>query len=264
MTPRRSATGRAIIALAVVVIVVIAAAFLSLSQGPSTSSTQSASSSTNTTGQSSTSLSSVGQSSVSSGSQSSAVSTSISTPAECSGAQPPTAFPTVFAGGSSPAIICVQFYYFNSTGSLTLNLTNGLSILAAVPGKSFDGGSNFTVTSSQAQLVLGGPGNESEGAVVAFAVTAKPGASGTYELSLLRGGSNEYVLGSQEPETCGSYGQLVAGGGQPNYVYQFGGCLTYATVNTSYSPSYTLAGVPYPLLPGDIFFRMVGVANSTG
>jgi len=257
------AAGRAIIALVVVVIVVAAAAFVSLSRRPSTSSTQSSSFSTSTTGQSSTSLSSVGQSSVSSRSQSSVVSTSITIPAECSGTQPPIAFPTLFAGASSPAIICVQLYYFNSTGSLTLNLTNGLSIRAAVP-TSFDGASNFTVTASQAQLVLGGSGNESEGAVVAFSVTAKPGASGTYELGFFHDGSNEYVLGIQEPETCGAYGQLVAGDGRPNYVYQSGGCLTYATVNTSYSPSYTLAGVPYPLLPGDIYFRMVGVTNSTG
>lgn len=270
----RKGTSTGTIAAAIVAVLVVssvAAALVYTNHGssegsalPSTSSLSSASSAANTTASSASSS----QSSTTSAT-SAAVSTDAALLAQCPGSQPSSSqndeqpFGTVVTGTSSPAIICVQFYYYNSTGPLTLDLTNGLSIRAGTLPP-FDGASNFTVTASQDQLVIGGPTDSNEGTVVAFGVTAQLGASGTYQLGLFSNGSNEYNLGSQSPDTCGSYGQLVAGDGQPDYVYQYGHCLTYATVNTTYSPSYTLPGVPYPLLPGDIYFRVVGVTNSTG
>jgi hypothetical protein len=114
-------------------------------------------------------------------------SASTAVPSQCSGTRPPSSgsyeFPigTVFAGTRSPAIICLQLYYFAASPE-TFNVTGALSIKAqqsAQGGRQFNGEANFTVVASQAQVVLGGPANENEGTVVAYAVTAKPGASGT-------------------------------------------------------------------------------------
>ena len=176
-------------------------------------------------------------------------------------------------------MLCIQLYYYNSATPLTLNLTNALSIQAlqyiyngsvGYP-RSFNGASNFSITTSQDLLVIGGPSNENEGTIVAYAVTAKAGASGTYQLGFLTSSSlNTWMLGAQEPEQCGYYGQLVAGSGQPNYV-QATGCITYSTTYassstgaTSSSSHLTVPGIPYPLISGDIYFRVVGVTNSTG
>ena len=198
--------------------------------------------------------------------------------AECPSAQTPTPeFGTVTVGSSSPAIICVQFYYYPSDSftQLTLNLTDPFSISAptVVPSGSLentpwvDWGSNFTVTASQSQLVLGGRRIVNEGATVAFAVTAKPGTSGTFFLGFL---PSAIVLGSYEPQNCNYYGLLVAGSGLPK-LGDTPLCITYAmtslsasTGTTGSSSIFTLPGIPYPLLSGDVYFRIVGVTNSTG
>ena len=275
--PRRAAAGTAVIAVLVVVVIAVATvAFLYLSQRPNASLSQASSTSTSTTTPSSTSLTGVGQSSTSSESQSGTVTTSTTTPAECSGTQAPgpqnyeQPFGTLVTGTIAPAIICFQLFYFNSTGSLTINLTNGLSIRA---GRStpFNGASNFTVAASQDQLVIGGPTDNNEGAIVAYTVTAKQGASGTYQLDFLPpGGLNRFLLGNQEPLGCPYYGLLVAGDGKPNYVLP-SSCLTISTTYFSSSTAtagatsyHTLAGVPYALIDGDIYFRALGMTNSTG
>jgi hypothetical protein len=202
--------------------------------------------------------------------------------AECTRAQAPTAvgftFGELSAGTKSPAIICIQFYYFNSTAPLTIDFDQVLSIQAlqyiqngttSYP-RSFDGGSNFTIATSQAMLSMGGPDNENEGAVVAFALTAKAGASGTYRLNLLSYpglGGSVWMLNPQEPVRCGYYGELVAGNGQPDYtgVGGFSGCITYTTygTTTTTSSSPLIPGVQYPVLTGYVYFRAVGVINST-
>ncbi len=186
-------------------------------------------------------------------------------------------------------MLCVQLYYYSAT-PLTLNLTGLLSIQAlqyvyngsvGTP-RSFSGGPNFTVSVSQSQLVIGGPTNENEGTVVAYNLTAKAGASGTYQLGYFLSSSlNSWMLGPQEPEQCGYYGQLVAGSGQPNYA-QPTGCITYtyttttclcptapaacpcASETTASSSSPSIPGIPYPLITGEVYFRIVGVINSTG
>jgi hypothetical protein len=185
--------------------------------------------------------------------------------AECHGGQNSgSGFGTVVAGTASPAVICVQLYYYNLVTPMALNLTHALTIQAVqqdVPDGTFDGGSNFTITTSQPQLVMGGPTNESEGTTVAFTVTARAEASGTYELGLFTSsGLSAYMLGAQEPESCGYYGELVAGDGQPNYAQLNVGCITY---DTSSAGLITVPGIPYPVSPG-IYFRIVSVTNSTG
>ena len=129
-----------------------------------------------------------------------------------------------------------------------------------------------TIAASQAQLTLGGPNSENEGTIVAYTITAKPGASGTYQLGFLVSLST-YLL-SQEPESCGDYGQLTAGNGMPNYAQPAVTCITYNIYNSSScgadadtsctsDNSFTVSGVTYPLLSGDVYFKVVGVTNST-
>jgi hypothetical protein len=181
----------------------------------------------------------------------------------------------VVSAGTTSAIVCIQLYYYNSSTALTLNLTKALSIEAlyyvrngslGIP-VSFSGTSNFTISPSQSQLVIGGPTDENEGSVVAFAITANTGASGTYELGI--SGGYAWMLGSSEPLQCGYYGELVAGNGQPNYVSPTG-CITYSTTSmsgtetTSSSSNYhTIPGIPYALLSGNLYFKVIGVMNPT-
>lgn len=183
-----------------------------------------------------------------------------SLPAGCVTSQQVNApwFGTLVTNSNSPAVICVQLYEFNSTSPITLNTTRLISIQGSQPiqggRESVNGAGNFSVVASQRQVVLGGPTNEGEGTVVAYAITAKPGASGTYSISL--GG---FELGS-EPESCGSNGELIAGNGQPNYAL-IGGCITYST--TSAQGSFTIPGVGYNILSNNIYFRIISVTNST-
>lgn len=166
---------------------------------------------------------------------------------------------------SSPAIVCIQLYYYGNV-TQTLNTTELLSIGI----RSIDGSSNFTVTPSQEQVTLGGPTNESEGTVIAYSITAKPGASGTYWLGVLTGTRGAFMLGSQ-PETCGAYGLLVAGTGEPDYSalmtplcvgYPLPAATGMCTLAVVGCPAATIQGVKYPLLAGLTYFHLVGATSS--
>ena len=202
----------------------------------------------------------------------------VAMPAVCPAIQSYTGGFQITSGTSSPAVVCLQLYYY-SQNTLTLNLSNTLAIQAiyyiqngsiGIP-RSFSGSPNFTVTSSQNQIVLGGANNENEGSFVAFSILSNAGASGTYEVGIFgSSGLDHWMLGS-EPEQCGYYGQLIAGNGQPNYAQPaFNGCITYTvtsgssteTTSTS-STNNTLPAFPYQLLNGNLYFRIVGVTNST-
>ena len=207
-------------------------------------------------------------------------SNTITMPAVCPAVQSFNTF-EVTAGNSSPAVICLQLYYY-SQNAITLNLSNTLTIHAiyyiqngsmGIP-VSFSGSANFTVTPSQSQIVLGGPNNENEGSIVAFSILANAGASGTYEVGIFRSyGTSAYELASQ-PNSCGYYGELIAGSGQPNYAQPFfNGCLTY-TVTTitsgntteatsTSSTSHSVSGIQYQLLNSYLYFGIIGVTNST-
>jgi len=170
-------------------------------------------------------------------------------------------FGTLVAKNNSPAVICVQLYDFNSTSLVTVNTTNLITIQGSqpIPGnpngrESVNGAGNFTIVASQSQVVLGGPTNAGEGTLVALSITAKPDASGTYSIAI--GG---FELGD-EPDSCASNGELVAGNGQPNYAL-IGGCITYST--TTAQQSFTIPGVGYNVLSNRLYFRIVSLTNST-
>ena len=156
----------------------------------------------------------------------------------CSQARSPAGFLEVNASMNPTGLICLQIYYYNSTTSMILNTSQALSIWASKPvGNGSDisqrplsGASNFTVTASPSRLTVGGPDNENEGAVIAYAITAKPGASGTYWLGVLKSNSqSSYMINSGFPLSCGYDGELVAGNGQPDYAQFRGGCITFIT-----------------------------------
>jgi len=154
---------------------------------------------------------------------------------------------------------------------LTLDLNQTLSIYdypicnAAGACTEPSAASNFTIGTSQNELVVGGPSNENEGALVAYSLTAKPGVDGTYELSMV--GPDPYMLQPQEPVQCGYYGQVFAGAGQPDRGVA-SMCITYSITNasgasTSTTQSPTISGIQYPILTGHLYFQVAGVTNST-
>jgi hypothetical protein len=161
-------------------------------------------------------------------------------------------FGRVAAGTSSPAVLCIQVYEFN-TSPVVLNTTSLLEITGVSPangygGRTFDGGANFTVTASVNQLLLGGPADANEGTIVALGITAMPGASGTYWLSL-RG----YQLGD-EPLECGPNGDLVAGTGQPDYAPPGTEVCTTIIGGT---PQFPVPGMGYTVPGGVILYRVI-------
>ncbi|HXW95842.1 MAG TPA: hypothetical protein VEJ19_09075 [Nitrososphaerales archaeon] len=181
---------------------------------------------------------------------------------QCSHAETPTSFALGFglinSGTTIPAVICVQYYYFSAVPT---TLATSMIIKAVQTNRSFSGDSNFTLIASANHLLFGGPQDADEGAVVAYAVTAKPGASGTYEVAF----SGDYMLSPSEPEECYYYATLVAGNWSPLYATtNFDPCITYAFTGTTPGNLPSIPGVEYPILTDTLYFRIVGVINSTG
>lgn len=191
---------------------------------------------------------------------------------------------SVVAGTISPAILCFQLYYFSVTPE-TFNLTAGetsagLSIWS-VTGPYNSGvptvraaDSNFTVSSSQGDVMMGGPANLGEGTVVAYSILANPGVTGAFWLgfgSTVTPPNLPMLMQSQTAEQCPWYGQVVAGNVSPISDVPNGGCGDLSTwsgyctsnANSSSSQCSTIPGVPYPLIHGRLFFRVVSVTNST-
>ncbi len=107
------------------------------------------------------------------------------------------------------------------------------------------------------KVILGGPTNANEGILVAYTITAKPGASGAYFM-----GMPGWELGSQ-PESCtGGTGRLVAGNGQPNYVHP-GSCISYSQPPVGSAQLFFIPGVSYSLYSDKLYYKIVGVTNST-
>ena len=166
-------------------------------------------------------------------------------------------FGTLVAGAASPAIMCVQVYRFNSTSPFVVNATSLLEIWGVRSGAQLvDAAANFTITASVDKLTLGGPTNANEGAVVAFAITANAGASGTYQL-----GVQGFHLESQ-PTMCGPNGDLVAGSGQPSYSPSGGEqlCIIW---NTSAGVSFSIPGISYAVPANVLCYRIISLTNST-
>jgi len=170
---------------------------------------------------------------------------------------------TLVAGTTSQAIICVQVYWFNSTTPLVLNVTSLLQIegcegCGTTPGEGEqlpDAGANFTIAASVDQLTLGGPVSAGEGTVLAYSITAKPGASGTYWLAV-----QGAQLAKDELYEGGPNGNLVAGNGQPSYVPPGGEIMP---IIISGGTSFTVPGVGYTVPAGILCYRIISLTNST-
>jgi hypothetical protein len=164
---------------------------------------------------------------------------------------------TLVAGTSSPAIICVQVYWFNSTTPIVLNATS----LLEIEGNPANPAANFTVAASTDQLTVGGLANAGEGTVLAYSITAKAGASGTYWLRV--GGSTwsqGVQLGSLELQECGYNYGLVAGNGQPNYT---AGMTSLCIAIISGGQQFGIPGVSYTVPAGYLCYRIISLSNST-
>ncbi|MGH9918807.1 MAG: hypothetical protein ACRD6W_08075 [Nitrososphaerales archaeon] len=182
-------------------------------------------------------------------------------------------FGTLNVGASSPAIICLQLYEFDANSSFVVNATRLINIegVNLETGQTFHGFSNFTITASSGSIDLGGPTNANEGIVVALAITAKPGASGTYWWFVTQGQNppetavptdlgyqQALYLSDQGGADGGPYGLLVAGTGQPEYASGdfFGGYL-------GCTAGFHIQGVSYNICPDNLYFRIIGATNST-
>jgi hypothetical protein len=166
---------------------------------------------------------------------------------------------TVVVGASSPAIVCLQLYDFNLTSPIVLNTTSLLSIpLRLPPAKA--GGGNFTIATSQDELTMGGPSDLNEGTIVAYSITANPGASGTYFLwaNGFNVSGDSYGDGPQVP--C-PIGVVIAGTGTPSYLTTTEGC-GYA--GGSPIEPFSIPGFNYTQLQSNqLYFKIVDSLNST-
>jgi len=182
-----------------------------------------------------------------------------------------TDYPELAVSGSSTALLCVRVYYFNSTNAIDYNFTKSLGIAGfKYPPNAqpigFGGEANFTVTPTQDEITLGGPSNENEGAVIGWAISAQPGASGSYELDF--GAQVIDLFGPHDALDCGSYGTLAAGNGEPSYLLQgFVGCISYG--NGGNSANQTNWPVQFgdsieneTLNSGEVYFVLAAWTNS--
>jgi hypothetical protein len=169
-------------------------------------------------------------------------------------------------GTSPPAILCLQLYDINSTSPIVVDTASLVSVQGSEQG--FVGGGNFTVIASQDQLTLGGPSNLNEGTIVAYAITARPGANGTYSLQI----GGWHLIGIDE-ELCPFYGQVIAGTGQPNYFRGLdGGGSPCTVINTLPNGSVKLSPAEESEIPGvangyvmnsTLYFKAIDVVDST-
>lgn len=192
-------------------------------------------------------------------------------PTTCSNTQNPSGFLELNASASQGTTICLQVYYYNSTASLTLNVGEGLLIwgtptLSNGDIVSFSGASNFTIATSQNQLLIGGPNNENEGAIIVYTITANTGVSGSYFLGFIKSSApSSYMISSGIPVSCGQYAELIAGNGQPDYAQPATTCITFtsATATTGGSSAHTIPGASFPLPDGNLYFVIAGASDST-
>ena len=176
---------------------------------------------------------------------------------------PSTGITTPWSGtldaGTNPAVtICFQVYEFNSTAPIVLNTTKLLWIFgfpAPNEGAEFSGVRNFSVSASVAQLSLGGPSNLNEGTTIAYALSAKPGASGTYFMAL-----QGWLLGPEPMACTGGAGQLIAGNGRPAYAIP-GSCMLPGDLTSA--NGFAILGVDYRVISDNLYYRIVGASNST-
>lgn len=178
-------------------------------------------------------------------------------PSECIGGNP------VFKMGENLIVngtgfLCVRYFYYGSQRE-SINPIDQLTITGASNETTFDGSSNFQITTSQTNMTLGGQENLNEGDLIIYSITAKPSASGTYVLSL------GWLLPALEqclPEIL-----LISGNGLPDYssYASMGGCITitYASPYGQSQTNATTTSLPYPYPPNYLFAQIVSITNAT-
>ncbi|MGH2639254.1 MAG: hypothetical protein ACRDF4_08260, partial [Rhabdochlamydiaceae bacterium] len=170
---------------------------------------------------------------------------------------------TLRVDSSSPGYLCVRFYYYGKE-PMTINTTSQLQIKGmennqtAFQGqgnRAFDGSSNFTITSTPANVTIGGPSNVGEGTLVVYGIVGKLGMNGTYALDLGWIGP--------EIQNCGVEFNLVSGNGIPDYTFE-NGCIAMSTSSStggvSGNSNTTTDMNPYP--SGLVVVVPAGATNS--
>jgi hypothetical protein len=171
-----------------------------------------------------------------------------STPCARSFKSEPLAF-RLEVNSESAALLCVAYYYYNTSVSMNLIPSSQLRIFgwpihATGTYSPFDASSNFTIISSASSIDLGGPTALNEGAEVTYRIQAKAGVNGIFEVNVAN------IL----PGGIGCEGDflLQAGTGVPSYAAP-GLCYL-----TQYNPTSNS-----PIPQGYLFVAFIGATNST-
>jgi len=157
---------------------------------------------------------------------------------------------TLKANSDRPSLVCVAYFFYNSTAPFKIRTTNLIGVFGwplhpTGPFTTFNATSNFTISASPAHLVLGGPTRMNEGVEVTYQIQAEPGVNGTFEAGV------SGTLIPQE-EGCSSDFLLSAGTGSPSYA----GPDMCFLLPPGPSPSQ-------PLPSGYLFTYLIGATNST-
>jgi|SRR5579862_9839792 len=154
---------------------------------------------------------------------------------------------------NSTGYLCVRYYYFNSSASMSINTSSvfgiaGYRTFNSTYSNGFDASPNFTITASPEELTLGGPQNLSEGSFVLYTIHAKPNSSGTYDYGF-QATIYPGFLG------CNGFSEIIAGSGSPDYNLGFGSC---TAASTDFYPLNSSGFVN-----GFLTVEVVGITNST-
>jgi hypothetical protein len=153
---------------------------------------------------------------------------------------------------NSTGFICVKYYFYNASSTMTINTSSllGINSYSAEINSTmvnYDFGLNFSVASYPSELTLGGPQNLNEGAQVVYVIHANSNSNGTYSLGLLATLYPSFLL-------CNGFMEVVVGNGSPDYLGQ--GSCTAALTN-----SYPLNSEGF--VNNFLTAEVIGITNSS-
>jgi hypothetical protein len=168
------------------------------------------------------------------------------------GTAPPDV-PSIYIKQGATAYLCVRYYYYNSTSTMSLNASSmfgiaGYRTFNSSYSNGFDASPNFTISVSPEELILGGSQNLNEGAFVLYSIHANSNSSGTYNY-----GFQTTIYPSFE--TCNGLSEIIVGNGSPNYNVGFGSCTAGLTNNHSVNSEGFISGI--------LTVEVVGITNSS-
>ena len=161
---------------------------------------------------------------------------------------------------TSPAEICVRFYYYNSTSTKSFSTLKHIEISGAENEAGTNGSftynatSLFTIVASTNQIQLGGPSNVEEGSIVVYQIST---SSNTPNEQFWIG-LNSTIYSSQAD--CGS--QLVLDVGNAPYSGGGGMCLSLPGILAS-TNSVEYQHQTNGHIQGFLYDEIVGITNST-